>query len=403
MVKITHKRLKETTDVERVIGSYSKNKPGPTLIFLCGTHGNETSSVFGIKKVFETMERFDLDVDGEMVAAFAGNLEALSRGVRFIDNDMNRGWVTARLRKLGFLDEKDEMQGHERKEQQEIIKLLKEVIGRAKGEIFIFDLHTTSSVSPPFCAISDTIRNRKVALQFPVPCVVGFDEQTRGTFMNYISEMGLPGVAFEAGEHYALDSIENNIAFIWCALTVVGCMKPENIPQYDRHFQFLGKANFGEHKIFDLVYHHEISPEDKFQMKSGYTTFDKIEKGEHLADDIHGPVYAQESGHIFMPLYQAQGDDGYFIVQEKSKEWLELTEKMRSKRDDKYLKELPGAKVHPEDKHTLIIEQKLYDDIRDRLHMLGFRRKRSEDGKIIITRRAYDIDVPDLESLKMDL
>ncbi|MDX1653011.1 MAG: succinylglutamate desuccinylase/aspartoacylase family protein [Brumimicrobium sp.] len=403
MVKVTHKNLKESVEVDRIIGKISNNKPGPTVIFLCGTHGNETSSIFGIKKVLESIKKLDLQIEGEMVAAFAGNLKALANDVRYIDNDLNRGWVTSRLKRLGFLDESDRMKGHEREEQKEIVETLKQVVGRAKGEVFIFDLHTTSSVSPPFCAISDTIKNRKVALEFPVPCVVGFDEQTRGTFMNYISEMGFPGVAFEAGEHYALSSIENNVSFIWCALGIVGCIKKEDIPLYHKHFQNLGKANFGEHKIFDLVYHHEISDDDKFQMKPGYTTFDKIEKGEHLADDKDGPVYAQESGHIFMPLYQKQGDDGYFIVQEKSQEWLDLTEDLRVNRDDKYLEELPGVSKHPEDDHTLIIEEPLFEDIRDRLHMMGFRRKREKGNKIMITRRAYDFDVPDLKSVDLTI
>lgn len=403
MVKVTHKKLNETTEVGRVIGSYTRNKPGPSVVFLCGTHGNETSSVFGIKKVFEQIEKLNPDIEGEIIAAFAGNLKALEQDVRFIDNDLNRGWMTPRLQKLGFLTAEDAMKGHEKEEQQEIIRLLKDVIDRAQGEIFVFDLHTTSSVSPPFSAISDTIRNRKIALQFPVPCVVGFDEQTQGTFMNYISEAGLQGVAFEAGEHYALESIENNISFIWCALKIVGSLKPEDIPDFEKHKQILGKANFGEHKIFDLVYHHEISEKDQFQMKPGFVTFDKVTKGQHIADDKNGAVYAQEDGHIFMPLYQKQGDDGYFIVKEISKEWLELTENLRREKDDEYLKELPGIELHPEDNHTLIINQKVYDDIRDRLHMLGFRRKRHEGDKIIITRRAYDLYSPDLKSLKMNV
>ncbi len=399
MITVTHKKLHETTEIKRVIGRYTRNKPGPTTIFLCGTHGNETSSVFGIKKVFEEIERLQPDIEGELVAAFAGNLKALQKDVRFIDNDMNRGWVTERLKRLGFLTEEDQMKGHEKDEQQEIIKLLDETIERATGEVYVFDLHTTSSVSPPFSAISDTIRNRKLALRFPVPCIVGFDEQTRGTFMNYICERGLTGIAFEAGEHYALESIENNVSFIWCALTIVGCVKPEEAPMVDRHKERLSKYNFGEQKIFDLVYHHEIKPEDKFMMRPGYVTFDKIEKGEHLADDKNGPIYAQESGHIFMPLYQPQGDDGYFIVKQISKEWLELTQRLREEKDDEYLKELPGAEVHPEDSHTLIIKKSLYEDIRERLHMLGFRRKRFEGDQVIITRREYDLTGPDLQKL----
>src|SRR5690606_29172411 len=156
----------------------------------------------------------------------------------------------------------------------------------------------------------------------------GFDEQTKGTFMNYVNEMGLTGVAFEAGEHFAAASVENQVSFIWMILSIIGCIDGDKIEEFDKHYSNLAKANFGQHKIFDLVYHHEIEEEDQFKMRPGYTTFDKIEKGEHIADDTNGPLRAPEAGNIFMPLYQKQGEDGYFIVVEKSKEWLDLSERI---------------------------------------------------------------------------
>ena len=300
MVKVRHEKLDKEIDIQRVIGTYTQEKAGPTVIFLCGTHGNETSSVFAIHEIFKKLEQTQPDINGEMVAAFAGNLKALEQDVRYIDTDLNRGWVTKRLKKLGFLTDEDELQGHEKKEQRALIDVLQKVIGRAVGEIYVFDLHTTSSASPPFTAISDTIRNRQIALKFPLPCVLGFDEQTKGTFMNFINDMGLAGVAFEAGEHYALSSIENNINFIWTALKLVGSIDEPQIPDYEKIFLLLGKEKFGSHKIFDLTYHYTVKEEGRFRMRSGYSTFDEIEEGEHLADDRDGPVYAPESDGIFM-------------------------------------------------------------------------------------------------------
>ena len=401
MVKVTHKELNETVEVDRLLGRISHGTEGPTAVFLCGTHGNETSGVFGVKRVLKELEEKHIPVKGELIAAFSGNLRALQEGVRFIDKDLNRGWVTDRMKKLGFMTEEDEMWGHEKKEQQELIDILQKVIGRAKGEVFVFDLHTTSSVSPPFCAISDTIRNRRIAVQVPVPTVVGFDEQTKGTFMNYVNEMGLTGVAFEAGEHFAAASVENQVSFIWMILSIIGCIDGDKIEEFDKHYSNLAKANFGQHKIFDLVYHHEIKEEDQFKMRPGYTTFDKIEKGEHIADDTNGPLRAPEAGNIFMPLYQKQGEDGYFIVAEKSKEWLDLSERMRLERDDEYLLNLPGVEQHPDDQHTLIIEEERYFEIRDRLHLMGYRRHRPLDGKIMITRRVYDVKAPQLKDKKV--
>lgn len=402
MITVTHKTTGESTEVKRVIDRYTQDKPGPTAIFLCGTHGNETSSVFAIKKIFEVLKDHKPDIKGEMVAAYAGNLKALAEGVRYIDNDLNRGWIPERLKELGYFDDDDELSGHEKKEQQELLDVLYDAIDRATGEVFIFDLHTTSSASPPFSAISDTIRNRNVALKFPVPCVVGFDAITRGTFMNYMNELGLCGVAFEAGEHYSLAAIENNISFIWHALALLGSIKTEDIPDYNEHYRNLAKNNFGERAIFDLTYRHEISSEDNFKMLPGFTTFDEIEEGQHIANDKNGKVLAQQSGHIFMPLYQKQGDDGYFIVKKKSEKWLDLSEQLRKERDEEYLLELPCVERHPEDDYTIMVDADEVDHITDRLHMMGYRRQKRLNGKVMITRRVYDIDAPDLEELKVN-
>jgi succinylglutamate desuccinylase len=50
-------------------------------------------------------------------------------------------------------------------------------------------------------------------------------------------------------------------------------------------------------------------------MLPGFNNFDKIVKGQPLAKDKNGPIYASIDGYILMPLYQKQGEDGFFIIQ----------------------------------------------------------------------------------------
>jgi succinylglutamate desuccinylase len=50
-----------------------------------------------------------------------------------------------------------------------------------------------------------------------------------------------------------------------------------------------------------------------FKMFPGFQNFSPIRKGEPLATDRHGIVYAPNGGCILMPLYQGQGNDGFFI------------------------------------------------------------------------------------------
>ena len=51
-------------------------------------------------------------------------------------------------------------------------------------------------------------------------------------------------------------------------------------------------------------------------MKEGFKNFDRIEKGQLLATDRHGNILSPTDGLILMPLYQKQGENGFFIVRE---------------------------------------------------------------------------------------
>jgi hypothetical protein len=50
-------------------------------------------------------------------------------------------------------------------------------------------------------------------------------------------------------------------------------------------------------------------------MVPGFINFQAIEKGMVLANENGQSVIAPESGNIFMPLYQDQGADGFFIIE----------------------------------------------------------------------------------------
>lgn len=59
---------------------------------------------------------------------------------------------------------------------------------------------------------------------------------------------------------------------------------------------------------------HAIKKGDNFVMQPGYKNFQPVKKGEILATDKNGAISAQEDGLILMPLYQKQGNDGFFLV-----------------------------------------------------------------------------------------
>jgi succinylglutamate desuccinylase len=51
-------------------------------------------------------------------------------------------------------------------------------------------------------------------------------------------------------------------------------------------------------------------------MQPGYKNFQPIKKGELLAQQNGKPIYSEWDAYIFMPLYQKQGNDGFFVVTE---------------------------------------------------------------------------------------
>lgn len=64
----------------------------------------------------------------------------------------------------------------------------------------------------------------------------------------------------------------------------------------------------------ELVYQHMIQPGDRFRMRPGFRNFQPVKEGEWLATDREGRIVAHCDGYLLMPLYQNQGNDGFFIV-----------------------------------------------------------------------------------------
>ena len=63
-----------------------------------------------------------------------------------------------------------------------------------------------------------------------------------------------------------------------------------------------------------MITTHSITPEDDFRMVPDYKNFQEVKSGEILAYDRHGPIKAVDDGMILMPLYQEQGEDGFFLI-----------------------------------------------------------------------------------------
>ncbi|NVJ88234.1 MAG: hypothetical protein HWD82_02175 [Flavobacteriaceae bacterium] len=115
---------------------------------------------------------------------------------------------------------------------------------------------------------------------------------------------------------------------------------------------------------------------DNFKMIPGFMNFDDIYSNQHLA--YHDGLYVKApfAGQMFLPLYQAKGTDGYFLVQKISEKWLALSKFLRKLNLHFILRALPGIKKHKTLQNTLIVNPKIAAFFTtDFFHLFGYRKK----------------------------
>ncbi|MEX2591238.1 MAG: succinylglutamate desuccinylase/aspartoacylase family protein [Anditalea sp.] len=312
MITVSNSALEESVAIGRVLGKYTQGEKGPALIITAGVHGNETSGIFAFRRVWQKLKQFNLPIKGELTG-LAGNMAALSKNARLIDKDLNRVCFLETERRL----EAGEDLGYQ--ESREFSALIEEINQAQHGmiiKVFFLDLHTTSSASQPYISVNRDKGSYEFAKKFPLFIVKGIEDYIPGHMDYYLNHKGHNGCTIEAGQHESLNSIENHEAAIWLALVNIGCMDERDVPDFALHYDVLKKSVTDTNLSFEVIYKYDIQEKEFFQMKPGYVNFQKISKGEILATSDGRNIVSEWDGRIFMPLYQSEGKDGFFVVQE---------------------------------------------------------------------------------------
>ena len=296
-------------DNTRIIGNYSSNKKGPLLFVTAGVHGNEPSGVKALEKVFAELEKTKPEINGRIVGV-KGNKAALEKGKRYIDEDLNRTWTADNVKN-------HDPETHEQREMHEIIEVLEQYPKEKYTKRFFLDCHTTSSDSLPYISVQDVNDNDSWAQKFPTYIVRGFSDIIYGAIDHYMSRTGLTGFVFEAGQHTNKESVENHEGIIWLALKEANALEVESLSCYPNCVERFTEKNAPSQKTFEIVYRHEIKKGETFKMEPGFKNFQKIEKGKLLATSNDEEIKSKWDAYIFMPLYQSQGNDGFFIIEEQ--------------------------------------------------------------------------------------
>lgn len=292
----------------RIIGKYTSNKKGPLLFITGGVHGNEPSGVTALKKVFEELEQTRPEINGTIVGV-VGNKKALDVDQRYMDEDLNRTWTVANV-------ESGKKDTQEKNEMFEIIEVLKQFPEADFTKRYFLDCHTTSAATVPFISVQEVNDNDPWAHKFPTYIIRGFSDIVSGCIDHYMSRTGLTGFVFEAGQHTDPRSVENHEGVIWLALKEACGLDLEKISCYPECVDKFVEKNAPDQKTFEIKHRHGLENDDEFKMEPGFENFQKIEKGQLLAHKNGKEVRSEWNAHIFMPLYQSQGNDGFFIIEE---------------------------------------------------------------------------------------
>lgn len=306
---------------DRIIGSHEGEERGPLLICIGAMHGNEPAGVKALELMFKMLEvepitNEDFSYKGKIVGVI-GNKQAFGEKKRFINRDLNRQFRKDKLASLLKMTS-NELSGEDR-ELVELINVIKDEIKLYNpSKLYILDLHTTSSKGGIFCLTTNDDESIHIARGLHAPVVMGFLKGIQGTTLHYFNEdtMGVPTVAvtFESGQHEEPLSINRAVAAITNCMKIIGSIREEDVE--NRHNHLLIEYSRDLPKVTELLERHDITPEDKFQMRPNFKNFQRLSKGEVIADDVNGPVAVKEDCLLLMPLYQAQGEEGFFLIKE---------------------------------------------------------------------------------------
>ena len=370
----------------RLLGSYGGESAGPLVVGIGGMHGNEPAGAVALQRTLEILRARNVPFRGTLVGV-TGNRAALARGCRYIDEDFNRAWSQERVRRVRAGLSRADTTSEER-EQRELLVCLDAQLAQRRGPVVCMDLHTTSAAGAPFVVIGDTLLNRRFGFRLGAPVVLGLEERLESTILNHLGEEGYVAVGFEGGQNESPSAVDIHMGAIRTVLATAGCIRAGDLPlPHDG----AGEGARDAPPVVEVRYHHVIRAGDDFVMKPGFTNFQPVERGQVLARDRGGPIHASETGQILMPLYQGQGTDGFFLVRPVRPFWLRAAKWLRRLRIERLLPALPGVRRYPDRPGTLVVDPRIARwFVVELFHLLGFRKRQSREGKLIVSRRWHE-------------
>lgn len=380
--------LEEPTKVSnntRFIGSIEGKTKGPTVVFFGGIHGNEPAGVKALEHVFSRLNKTDLEIKGA-VFGIRGNIPALIQKKRYLKNDLNRLWSTQQIKEIVKKNSLD--LAPEEKELVEIKQIIEELLRTKKPPFYFIDFHTTSSKTLPFITINDALINRKFSKRFPVPIILGIEEYLEGPLLSRMNQLGYVSLGFESGQHDEQEAVVSSIAFFWLTLAFANVLDVKQMIDFDLYYDQLSAAAKGNSSFYEVIHRQELKSTDMFRMEPGFKSFQKVGKGTILATQNEAIVHAKKNTILFMPLYQEQGAEGFFLIRNIPQWALRLSSLLRKSKLDGLLTLLPGIRWNDGKKETLSVNLKVARFFTKAFfHLLGYRNRQVDESHMVMYNR----------------
>lgn len=280
-------------------------EPGPTLVLVAGLHGNEPAGVEACRRMMARLERHP-PARGEVVS-LVGNEAALAAGRRYLVRDLNRQWTDEGLAAARASASRDA----ETAALARLADAIDAAAAHARGPFLVLDLHTSSSPGIPFAIVADGAEDRAVAARLVVPAILGLIHQTSGTLTGWLARRGVVAIAVEGGQHDEAETVANLEAVVTLALEACG-LEESGLPHADARVH-LERARGALPPLIEAVSRHALLPGSDFRMERGFANIHPVVEGMLIAREHGADVLAPSDGYVLLPLYQAQGDDGFFF------------------------------------------------------------------------------------------
>jgi hypothetical protein len=126
-------------------------------------------------------------------------------------------------------------------------------------------------------------------------------------------------------------------------------------------------------------------------MDPGYSNFQEVVEGQVVAHDHAGPVAIGEKSRLLMPLYQEQGEDGFFLVREFPPVWMQISAGLRRAGVAGIAHWLPGVSRVEGTPDEFVVDRGVARFFAKQLfHLLGFRQLEEQGDRLIMRRRPFD-------------